>query len=77
MDLLISFLIVKLLNMCMMKLIYSLKLSVYKCVCVFSQWVVVAPVHADAGSGALLSIGRAATVGVNDHSITWAQGEQL
>lgn len=55
--------------------IVSIKSTV--CVCVFSQWVVVAPVHSDAGSGAAPSVGRAAAVGVNDHSVTWTQRQQL
>lgn len=46
------------------------------CVLVFLQWVVVAPVHADTGSGALLSVTRAAAIGVNDHSITWTESRE-
>lgn len=40
---------------------------------VFSQRVVASPVDADAGPGAALPVGRAAAVGVNDHSITCMQ----
>lgn len=71
-DLLISFLLI----------MEILNVGVFACLVpvynerVFSQWVVVAPVDSDSSSGSALSVGRAAAVSVNNHSVSWTEGEQ-
>lgn len=46
-------------------------------VCEDSQRVVPAPVHPDAGSGPGPSIGRAAAVGVDHHSVAWKDSSRV